>query len=342
MDPLAFLWLMPLTVYMNVKSIVKFVLSVGLAGVLLWLALRSVDWTAFVEGLKLTQWVWLVPFFGASVGALVFRAFRWRLLLRSSGLKTSWLEAWDANNVGNLANLGLPGAGEVLRCGYISGKSTFGTVFGTVLMERLWDIVAIFLMLGLSLVLDRDKFGPFFAQQVWAPMTSRLQFSLWWVLVIAVLLFALFFWAVFRYRDRNRLCGKIAGGLASVGQGFSSFNHMQHKGAFLLFTLGIWTMYLFMAFSVMKAMPDLALLDMKDALFFTVVGNCASIIPVPGGIGAYHYLMALAVSGIYGKTWEAGILYATLQHELHAVLVLVLGVISYLRISVARRRHSSL
>lgn len=342
MDPLAFLWLMPLTVYMNVKSIVKFVLSVGLAGVLLWLALRSVDWTAFVEGLKLTQWVWLVPFFGASIGALVFRAFRWRLLLRSSGLKTRWLEAWDANNVGNLANLGLPGAGEVLRCGYISGKSTFGTVFGTVLMERLWDIVAIFLMLGLSLVLDRDKFGPFFAQQVWAPMTSRLQFSLWWVLLIAVLLFALFFWAVFRYRDRNRLCGKIAGGLASVGQGFSSFNHMQHKGAFLLFTLGIWTMYLFMAFSVMKAMPDLALLDMKDALFFTVVGNCASIIPVPGGIGAYHYLMALAVSGIYGKTWEAGILYATLQHELHAVLVLVLGVISYLRISVARRRHSNL
>lgn len=327
---------------MNVKSIVKFILSVGLAGVLLWLALRSVDWTAFVEGLKLTQWVWLVPFFGASVGALVFRAFRWRLLLRSSGLKTRWLEAWDANNVGNLANLGLPGAGEVLRCGYISGKSTFGTVFGTVLMERLWDIVAIFLMLGLSLVLDRDKFGPFFAQQVWAPMTSRLQFSLWWVLVIAVLLFALFFWAVFRYRDRNRLCGKIAGGLASVGQGFSSFNHMQHKGAFLLFTLGIWTMYLFMAFSVMKAMPDLALLDMKDALFFTVVGNCASIIPVPGGIGAYHYLMALAVSGIYGKTWEAGILYATLQHELHAVLVLILGVISYLRFSVARRRHSSL
>ncbi len=333
---------MPLTVYMNVKSIVKFILSVGLAGVLLWLALRSVDWTAFVEGLKLTQWVWLVPFFGASVGALVFRAFRWRLLLRSSGLKTRWLEAWDANNVGNLANLGLPGAGEVLRCGYVSGKSTFGTVFGTVLMERLWDIVAIFFMLGLSLVLDRDKFGPFFAQQVWEPMTSRLQFSLWWVLVVVVLLVALFFWAVFRYRDRNRFCGKIAGGLASVGQGFSSFKHMQHKGAFLLFTLGIWTMYLLMAFSVMKSMPDLALLDMKDALFFTVVGNCASIIPVPGGIGAYHYLMALAVSGIYGKTWEAGILYATLQHELHAVLVLILGVISYLRFSVARRRHSSL
>ena len=327
---------------MNVKSILKFVLSLLLAGVLLWLALRSVDWVAFLAGLKQTRWLWLFPFLAASLGALIFRAFRWRLLLRSSGLKATWLGTWDANNVGNLANLAIPGAGEVLRCGYVSGKSAFGNVFGTVLMERLWDIVAIMALLALSLVLDRDKFGPFFREQVWEPMSGRMQFSLWWVLGIVVLLLVLFFWAVFRFREKSRLCGKIAGGLSSVGQGFGSFNRMQHKGAFLLFTVAIWAMYLLMAFFVMKAMPDLAVLDLKDALFFTVVGNCASVIPVPGGMGAYHYLMALAVSGIYGKTWEAGILYATLQHELHAVLVLILGVASYLRISVARRRHSSL
>ena len=154
----------------KLKTVLKFVLSLALAGVLLWLALRSVDWKEFWEGLKLTRWVWLVPFFVASVGALVFRAFRWRLLLRSTGLKTTWLEAWDANNVGNLANLGIPGAGEVLRCGYVSSKSTFGNVFGTVLMERLWDIVAIFLMLGLSLVLDRhlsDRLCPKFCCTVY-------------------------------------------------------------------------------------------------------------------------------------------------------------------------------
>ena len=319
----------------------KFILSVALAGVLLWLALRGVDWGDFLEGLKQTRWVWLLPFLAAALGALVFRAFRWRLLLHSSGLKTSWLGTWDANNVGNLANVAIPGAGEVLRCGYVGGKSTFGNVFGTVLMERLWDLVAIFLLLGLSLVLDRDKFGPFFQDQVLEPMAGRLQFSLWWVLVIVVVVLVGFFWAVFRFRQKVRIFGRIAGGLSSVGQGFSSFNRMEHKGAFLLFTVAIWSMYLLMAFFVMKAMPDLAGLDLKDALFFTVVGNCASVIPVPGGIGAYHYLMALAVSGIYGKTWEAGILYATLQHELHAVLVLILGVASYLRISL-RKSHSSL
>ena len=327
------------------KSILKYMLSLALAGVLLWLALRSVDWTAFWEGLKLTRWLWLLPFLAASIGALVFRAFRWRLLLRSSGLPVSWLDVWDADNVGNLSNLAIPGAGEVLRCGYVSKKSSFGNVFGTVLMERAWDILAIFVLLGLSLITDRVKFGPFFREQVWAPMTGRLQFSLWWVVLIVVLLLVFFFWFVFHYRHKHRFCGKVAAGLSSVKEGFTSFVRLRHKPAFLLYTVAIWAMYLAMSYSVMKAMPDLAAFGVKDALFFTVVGNCASIIPVPGGFGAYHYLMALAVSGIYGKTWEAGILYATLQHELHAVLVLILGVVSYARHSLARRRqdtHSSL
>ena len=324
---------------MKAKDIVKYVVSFGLAVLFVWLAFRSVDWKSFWEGLLQTQWLWLIPFLAASVGALVFRACRWRLLLRSSGLPSVWIDAWDANNVGNLANLVIPGSGEVIRCGYVSGKSKFGNVFGTVLMERAWDFLAIFLMLGLALVFDTGKFGPFFATQVWEPMVSRLQFSLWWLLAALVALVALFFWAVYRFRERNRVCGKIAGALSSVWQGFASFGHLQHKAAFLLFTVGIWLMYLLMSYSVMKALPDLSALGMKDALFFTVVGNCASVIPVPGGIGAYHYLIALAVSGIYGRTWETGILFATLQHELHAVLVLILGVISYLRFTI-HARHS--
>lgn len=320
------------------KDIIKYVLSAALAGVLLWLALRSVDWKAFLEGLRQTRWVYLLPFLAASVGALAFRALRWRLLLRSSGFKTSWLLAWDANNVGNLANIALPGSGEFLRSGYVSGKDGYGRVLGTVLMERVWDFLAIALMTVLALVLDRHKFGPFFAEQVWAPLSGKTDFPLWWVAVLLVALLALFFRAVFHFRSRNRLAGKIADGLASVGRGFSSFLQMRQKGLFLFYTVGIWMMYLLMCLFILRAIPELAGLSLTDALFFTCVGNLASVIPVPGGIGAYHYLMALSVSTLYGMSWETGILFATLQHELHAVLVLILGILSYGRISLHARR----
>ena len=319
------------------KDILKYILSLALAVVLVWYAFRSVDWTAFLDGLKQTRWIWLVPFFAASVGALVFRMFRWQALLRSSGHPVSSLMVWDANNIGNLANVAVPGAGELLRCGIVAGKSGYGNVFGTVVMERAWDFLAILLLIVLALVLDAGKFGPFFREQVWAPLSGSLNFSLWWLVARLAVMAVLFFWAVFRFRTRNRLCGKLADAFMSVVKGFASFRKMERKWLFLLYTTGIWTMYLMMCFSIQKAVPELASLGLEDALFFTSVGNLASVIPVPGGIGAYHYLVAISASSLFGATWETGLLFATLQHELHTILILILGALSYLRFSVRKK-----
>lgn len=323
----------------KVKDILKYVLSLALAALLVWVAVRSVDWGAFLGGLKQTRWFWLVPFLVASVAAIVFRVCRWRLLLASSGHRAKWLQVWDANNIGNMANVAIPGSGEFLRCGYVAGKSGYGDVFGTIVMERAWDVAAVFLMVVLALVLDRGKYGPFFVEQVWTPLSESLSFSLWWLIALLVLLIASGLWAVFHFRDRSRFCGKIADAIGSIGRGFASFGKMERKGLFLFHTVMIWVMYLLMCYCVLKAVPDLAELDLSDALFFTAVGNIASVIPVPGGIGAYHYLMALSVSSLYGGSWETGLLFATLQHEMHALLVILLGVVSYLMLNLRSRKQ---
>ena len=161
---------------------------------------------------------------------------------------------------------------------------------------------------------------------------------MWWLVALVVVLLVLFFWAVFRFRERNAVCRKVADALSSVGRGFASFFKLPRKGLFLLYTVGIWLMYLLMCFCILKAVPDLSGLGMEDALFFTAVGNIASVIPVPGGIGAYHYLVALSVSSLYGGSWETGLLFATLQHELHALLVILLGVVSYANLTLHARR----
>ena len=319
------------------KDILKFILSFLLAVALVWIAFRRVDWKAFLDGLRLTRWGYVIPFLVASVVAIFLRTLRWRDLLRSSGHSVRWLTVWDAYNVGNVANVALPGSGEFIRCGYVVGKSAYGDALGTVVMERVWDFVAIVVIIILALVLDRAKFGPFFVEQVWTPLSEGLNFSLWWLVVLLVVIIGLFIWAVFRFRDRNRLCRKVADALASVGRGFSSFTRMERKGLFLLYTFGIWLMYLLMCFCILKALPELSYLGLEDALFFTAVGNIAAVIPLPGGIGAYHYLVALSVSSIYGGSWETGLLFATLQHELHSVLLLVLGVFSYAGLTLRSR-----
>ena len=93
-----------------------------------------------------------------------------------------------------------------------------------------------------------------------------------------------------------------------------------------------------MSWAGFKAVPMLDSLNIVDALFISAVGNIASVIPVPGGIGAYHYLVALSLQSIYAASWDTGILYATLCHETHAILILVLGIISYAGITLRKKR----
>ena len=68
---------------------------------------------------------------------------------------------------------------------------------------------------------------------------------------------------------------------------------------------------------------------MLDALFLMVVGATSSVVPVPGGFGAYHYMLSLAVQGVYGIPMATGIVLATLSHESQVVVQLLCGGASY-------------
>ena len=324
----------------NEKNALKYIVSFLLAGVLVYFAFRGVDWGAFWSGLQQTRWGWVAMFIVFSVLALVFREERWRAIIRpldpDAGKR---LDVWDSINVGNLVNVVLPGAGEFVRCGYVSRgrKLSYDKALGTIVCERSCDVVAIVLMFALALATGWDKFGGFFQEQIWAPMAGRLNFSLWWLLAGAVLLIGGGIWAVFRLSGSNKVCARIAGWIRGLGAGFASIAKMEHKWLFFLQTVGIWVMYVCMSWSGLKALPMLDSLTIADALFISAVGNIASVIPVPGGIGAYHYLIALTLQGIYSASWDTGILYATLCHESHAILIIVLGIVSYFTFTVRKK-----
>ena len=320
-------------------NIIKYTLSAALAAVLVWLAFRGVDWKAFWTGLQQTRWFYMVLFFVAALLALVFREERWRALMHPLDPELRRLSVWDAINVGNLVNVVLPGAGEFVRCGYVSSKRmSYDKAFGTIACERLSDVVAILLLFILAIVLKSESFGPFFSENIWAPMSARLGGSLVWVAAAVVALVVGLVWAIRHFRDRVPFFARINDTLKGLGTGFASIAKMERKWPFLLSTVGIWAMYVMMMFCTIRALPMLDALTMTDALFLSAIGNFASVIPVPGGIGAYHYLMALSMQSLYGASWETGILLATLGHEAHAILIIIIGVISYIRFSLRKRK----
>ena len=320
-------------------NIIKYSLSFILAGVLVWFAFRGVDWKAFWEGLQQTRWGYVVLYFVAALLALVFREERWYALIRPLDPEVRRLHVWDALNVGNVINIVLPGAGEFARCGYVSSKRMgYDKALGTIACERVCDVVAVLLLLVGALALKWSSFGPFFFENVWAPASESLGGSMTWIVAGVLLLVAAFVWAVFHFRNRVRFFRRIADTRKGLGTGFASVAHLENKWAFALSTVGIWAMCVMMLWCTIRALPQLDSLGMVDALFLSAVGNIASVIPVPGGIGAYHYLVALSVQSLYGAPWDTGILLATLGHEAHAILFIVVGVISYFHLSLRKKK----
>src|SRR5580693_9065096 len=65
----------------------RWVIAIGVAAVLLYLALRGVDWMQVWRTVVAARWEYLVGAAFISVGSFILRAFRWRILLNAGSDK---------------------------------------------------------------------------------------------------------------------------------------------------------------------------------------------------------------------------------------------------------------
>ena len=325
----------------NIWKVIKYVLSVSVAAVLVYFAFRGTDWKAFLDGLAGTDWRFIALSVVVALAALWFREERWRCQLVLLDPAITRFSVWHGSNVGNLLNVVLPGVGEFTRCGYVSTKKAgYDRTLGTILMERSWDVLAVAFLLVLAMVTNRETIIPFMRENVLAPFLERFSFSLWWVVAVVCILSAVGLWTIFRLSSRNAACAELSGWIKGIFTGFSSFGKMGKKPLFIFYTAMIWVMYILMTYFTFKAVPGLAHLSFTDAIFISAIGNIASVIPTPGNIGPYHYLVGLSVSTIYlhsSAMTATGLLCATLSHGTHAILIIILGIESYIRISFKKK-----
>lgn len=333
----------------KLKKILKYAVSLAVAAVLLWFSFRSVKWDDFIAGLGSCRWEFIVLSMAAGILAFYLRSLRWRELLlpidSSLGRKT----LFNAVNIGYIANFVFPRIGEFVRCGVVSGHSaqspetgrplaSYDRVLGTVVLERSWDMVTMLLFLCALLVARWDKFGTFFMDKMLVPVENSVDLSLGWVFLIAAAVAAILVFLVVRFRNSGRLMSGIYGVGAGLLQGVGSCLKMPHKWKFFTYTALIWGMYWLMSLSTMWALPDLDGLGAVDALFLMVAGSLGWVVPVPGGFGAFHFIVSLALSTIYGIPFGTGIIFATLSHESQAITMAVCGGLSYFSESMSSGR----
>ena len=326
----------------KVSQILKYAVSASLAFVLLYFSFRDVEWADFMEGLKSCRWEFILLSMAAGSFAFWLRAVRWRKLLLPIDGSITRMTAFNGINIGNISNFVFPRIGEFIRCGVITRRSepvspddpehkkaSYDKVLGTVVLERSWELLVMLLLLAVVVVGGFNRFGGFFVEQIWTPMAQRLDFSIWWIVAVLAVAGVAGCYALWRYRDTNPVFSKVWGIFRGILQGFASCLKMDRKWMFFAYTAFIWMTYWLMAASTVWAAPFLSELDLIDALFLSLVGGLGFAVPVPGGIGAFHFIISLALSAIYGIPTELGIIYATLSHTSQAITQIFFGAGSY-------------
>lgn len=322
------------------KNILKYIVSFGLMGVLLYFSFRGIDWQDFWNSLKACRWGWVVLSMAFGYLSFILRAARWQMQLLPIDPQTSFRTVYDGINIGYLFNLVFPRAGELVRCMCISRHSSrdkhgakrasYDKVVGTVVMDRSWDVLSGAIIIVILIALLRTQYGNYLYDNIVAGLSSKKVFFIVFLgLALAGVLFILLSWLL---RGKGGIFTKVWKFIAGMGDGFTSCFRMKGGMMFVLYTLMVWLCYWVMMYTVLLALqdvPEISPLGPTDAIFLMLVGTVSMLIPVPGGFGAYHSFLLATLSSVYDIPASIGITVAILAHESEALVQLVAGLISY-------------
>ena len=314
------------------KNSLTVLISIAIAGLFLWLALRGLDFDKIKNSLQKANYLWVAFASVFGVSAYVFRAVRWNLLLEPMGYKISNSNSLWSISFGYLMNLTIPRSGELARSTALYGveKVPVDKSFGTIILERVVDLVCMIIFLGLTLIFKFEAIKSFYENSGFKPNPKLI------ITIIVIGIIGLFLFFKFKEKFRRfTIISKIIDFIDGIFEGLKSIFNLKQKGKFILLTAGIWICYFFASYLVCFALPETSNFMPADGCFILVVGTLGMIIPASGGIGAFNLAMKFGFTALFismGKDavegGELGLAYSFITLPLQIIIMLVMGLIS--------------
>lgn len=331
-------------------NILKYLVLLALSGALMWYALKELDFARLWTELRAARWGWVGLSILITIPGFFSRAWRWRMQLHAARQPAGFWDTYHAMMTGYLANLVLPRAGEVVRCTILARTADVPVKvsLGSVIAERVIDLVMLVLFLGLLLLLEFNRLKAFFTGLLHDRYDSlaahRTIVLLTGALVLAGgSLIVIFLWRNLDKLRPNRHFQKVSGFLRGLVEGLLSVGRLQNPWSFWAHTLFVWGTYYFTAVALFPSLNATAGLGLNVALALLVIGGLGMAAPVQGGIGVFHLFVQSTLIA-YGLNKEQGMAYALISHTTQTVLVVVMGGISFVAamLKTARRRREGL
>jgi hypothetical protein len=327
-----------------IKNILQFLLFLGIGAAILYLVYRSQN-TAYLADcaqrgipeaecslmdklladFRSTNFWWIGMVALAFIASNWSRTAKWLMLLEPLGYRPRFANAFLSILVAYFANLGLPRMGEVVRAGVLSKyeKLPPEKVMGTIVVDRVVDVLCLGLVFLLALLFEGDKLLGYLRQQPGTTHSSggsNLPY-LFGGLALAIALFSL----LRKKLAQTIVFQKVVNLAKGFWDGIKAVSKLRRPWRFALHSLNIFLMYFLMTWFGFKAFGPTAHLSLTAALTVFAFGTLGMVIPSPGGMGTFHFLVISALTTFYGIRGDdafsvANIIFFSIQIGLTSLL----------------------
>lgn len=309
------------------KKIIKIIIPLLFGGGLIWYLFTIIPPKTLLEYFKNANywWISLGLFFG--ILSHLSRAYRWKFMLKPMGYTPRFINSALAVLIGYFVNLAIPRAGEVSRASVMANYENipFEKGFGTIVAERIADLIMMFLIIGVTLLIQFD-----FILQLVKEKLDPVKI----IIGLAVCLIGGFFFYKYVRKSTKGLGLKIKNFIKSLVEGVTSIFRMKNKWPFIFHTVFIWAMYVLMFWATIPAIDGLQV-PFGGILVGFIAGGF-SIAATNGGIGLYPLAVAGAFT-LFGVPEEPSTAFGSVMWAAQTAMVILFGGLSFLLLPICNK-----
>jgi|TARA_B100001094_G_C18171084_1_gene795123 uncharacterized protein (TIRG00374 family) len=301
--------------------IINTFLSLALGCFLIYIVFDKIDLKSFYAKLSEINYSWIYFSMFISIFEHIIRGYRWNLLMRTPKTNLSTYVTTNVMIVSYFFALFIPRFNDFVRCYLISKTNNIkvSTSLGTVVSERIFDLISLFIILLIFIVLEFELFYSFLKEYVFVNITLSPT-NIFGLILALIIIFILI-----RYLSKNSKL--FSEKFEEFKAGFFSVSNIYKNKAFILSTVLLWIIYFLMGYVIFFSFNETSSLGINAAFAVLIAGSIGMIVPVNAGIGAYHFLVASILIS-YNINYESGLFFATLLHTSQIICLAILGIFS--------------
>ncbi len=296
-----------------------------------------------IQDFKSANYFWVFIVLGCFTISNISRALRWIMLIKPLGYRPKVSNTLMSIFMNYFANLGLPRLGEVIRLGTMVKyeKIPLEKLTGTYVVDRTLDVLSLLLLIGLCFILEYQNLWDYLNTNANLGNLQNIFSNPFFYIFIALILLVLIVgWVKRAALLKTAIAQKLLNILKGFWEGILTIGKLDNPLLFIFHSINIWVMYYLMTYLCFFAFVPTAHLSPVVGLMVFVFGAFGIVIPSPGGMGTYHWLVIAALS-IYGINSSDAFSFANIAFfSIQIGCNVLLGILSLVLLPLLNKNYS--